>query len=759
MCTICTQASVGGNSISGSVRDIRLQPIARATVRVVGGSRGTITDVRGGFHLLDIIGDTVSLAVSCVGYATRTVVLVNADSISVVSITLEESSVLSRGIDVTSYRANEQDPITQTTVDRNAIDRVYAGQDPQYILERTVPSVVSYSESGTSVSNYGTFRLRGMDQTRVNVTVDGTPLNDMIDQGVFFSNMGDLTNGMRAIQVQRGTGMSTNGTASYAGSVNFEGASLSSTEPSADMQLSAGSFGLLRASATAATGRMNTDISVYARFTTLRTNGYRDHTGTVANSLYASAAWFGTTDVVRLTALWGSTQNELGYLPVPKPLADIDPKRNLNDSSDVDDFGQQLLQLQHSHAFSESAILTSTLYYGAAGGDYFTGFRDSSDLLTQTNYPLQNRHVGIMSTLEAHDVVRGCDVSLGLHAYTFRRRNSEYISPESQRPYYDDRTTKDEISGFARGRYCIGNLEAFADVQVRSVTMSFTPDERYVPLEQSIPIHRWLFVNPRIGLRYVVSEGADVYASFGRSGREPTRFDLLGSTQINNANIAVLQNPGTVKAEFVNDLELGWRLQAPYGYLKVTGFLMMFTNEIAPIGTYIEQQFVQLRKNMPSSTRMGLELEGTVRILGNLSLDLSATLMKATIDEYAPENTGVDTIYRNVKPVLSPELQLLSTLRFQPIPTISLEAAVRHIAQSYTDLTNAPSLILPSFTSVDARVWWNFFARHRVGIMANNIFNAFVVTNGGAAPYNSATVSTYFVQATRNFSVMLDIRL
>ncbi len=746
-------------TVSGTVRDTRSQPIVRATIQLLGTQRGAYTDARGWFRLDVPGGDTARLAITCVGYEPQQRVFVAKDSALEFTIVMEESSVLSQGIVVASFRAGEQDPVTQTTVTRETMDQLYIGQDPQYILERTVPSVIAYSESGTAVANYGTFRIRGIDQTRVNVTLDGTPLNDMIDQGVFFSNMSDLSNGMRSIQVQRGTGMSTNGTASYAGSVNFDGATLTNTNPSAEIQLSAGSFDLLRGSAAVSTGRMTNDVSVYARFTTLRTDGYRYHTGSTSNSLYASAAWFGLNDVVKLSYVWGSSQNELGYYPVEKPLADIDPRTNLNDSTDADDFGQQLIQLQHSHAFSSATTLTTSAYYGRAGGDFFSGYRDENGVLTQTNYPLENKHLGVISSLDAKDIFPGLDGSVGIHAYTFQRRNWEYVSPESARPYYDDRTTKNEVSGTVRARYHGDAWEAFADVQVRSVSMAFTPDERTVGVGTQIPDNTWFFVNPRVGFRYDVPDAATIYASFGRTGREPTRFDLLGSTQINEANIAVIQNPGTVRPEFVNDFEVGVKVQKPYGYVDLTGFAMFFTDEIAPIGPYIEQQFVQLRKNVPTSQRLGIELESSLLITTGLWFDLNGTWMTANVDEYRPENTGTDTVYTNVRPVLTPELQANATLRFRPVDPLEIQLATRYVGESFTDLTNAPSVVIPSFTQIDARVWWTFAGQHRLGVTANNLFDAFVVTSGGSKTVGGTLVPTYFVQATRNFVVMLDIRL
>ena len=124
-------------------------------------------------------------------------------------------------ISISAVRALPSEPVTATTVYRKAIENQFDGQDGAFLLEQLSPSIVTYSESGTGMSNYGQMRLRGIDQTRINITLNGVPLNDMIDQGVFFSNIIDFGNSLQSVQVQRGVGTSTNGVASYAGSVNF----------------------------------------------------------------------------------------------------------------------------------------------------------------------------------------------------------------------------------------------------------------------------------------------------------------------------------------------------------------------------------------------------------------------------------------------------------------------------------------------------------------------------------------------------------
>ncbi|MBU3678850.1 MAG: TonB-dependent receptor [Candidatus Kapabacteria bacterium] len=654
-----------------------------------------------------------------------------------------------RAIEVSSYRIGADAPVTHTSISTRDIRRWHQGQDPQFLLEKTVPSVLAFSESGTGVTNYGSFRLRGIDQTRVNVTIDGVPLNDMIDQGVFFSNIGDLVNGASSIQVQRGVGMSSNGTAAFAGSVNIETPTVQPKRPFADLSLQNGSFNLLRGSASISTGQLDNGVSIMARMTTLSSDGYRRNTGTEATSLMVGGSWVRGTDMVRVLMLLGRTDNQLGYYPVPKPLAEADPRTNLNDSTDHDDFGQRLLKLTYGRILGDGLTWETSIYSGWAGGDYFSGYRDTAGVLTQINYPLTNIHRGVLSTLAWNGIAPGVNATIGLHGYRFDRRNWETISPASDAPYYDDRTRKDELSGFVRVDYTTGALGMRADLQLRNVDLRFFQDPR-TGISEPLPIHSWLFVNPRLGVIYRAGSETELYASYGRTSREPTRFDLLGSTQISLANASVLLNPNTVRPEVVDNIELGYRWNTESTRLSANLFGMFITDEIAPIGAYIEQQFVQLRKNVPSSRRMGIELEASTSPMSSLDVSATATIMSATISRYEPENIGLDTVYTNVTPILTPRLMAGVTATYRFDRRMSVTANGRYVGQSFVDLNNDPTMVLPSFFRVDVQVAYAISENSELMASFNNITDAFIVTNGGSGVYGGSAVPTYFMQAGRN---------
>src|SRR3954471_13076916 len=135
-------------------------------------------------------------------------------------------------------------PISEKTLGRPDIQRRYTGQETPILLQ-SAPGITAYSESG-SASNYSYLRLRGIDQSRINIPLDGIPLNEPEDEALYFSNFPDFANSISSVQVQRGVGSSTHGVASYAGSVNFESVPIGSVAAGGEVQLGGGSYNTSR---------------------------------------------------------------------------------------------------------------------------------------------------------------------------------------------------------------------------------------------------------------------------------------------------------------------------------------------------------------------------------------------------------------------------------------------------------------------------------------------------------------------------------
>ncbi|MDQ6736695.1 MAG: TonB-dependent receptor plug domain-containing protein, partial [Gemmatimonadota bacterium] len=239
-------------------------------------------------------------------------------------------------------------PISQKTLTRPDLQRQYFGQDVPLVLRGSTPSLTSYAETG-NYWGYSYIRLRGIDQSRINITLDGIPLNDPEDQVLYFADFPDLTGSLQSIQVQRGVGTSTNGTASFAGSINMETTSLAATSRGGAAQIEGGSFGSRRGSLEFNTGLMSNGFAISARASTLHTQGYRYHSGVDGQSGYLGAGYFGQHDILKLTLVAGAMQDTMAYLAVPVSQLDTNRRINPLSPSERDGFGERLASLSYTH--------------------------------------------------------------------------------------------------------------------------------------------------------------------------------------------------------------------------------------------------------------------------------------------------------------------------------------------------------------------------------------------------------------------------
>jgi iron complex outermembrane receptor protein len=672
---------------------------------------------------------------------------------------------------IQAVRGDALRPATRDIISKKQLEKVYVGQDALFVVNNLSPSIISYSESGTDVTNYGLMRLRGIDQSRINITLDGTPLNDMIDQGVFFSNFTDFSNSIESIQVERGVGTSTNGTASYAGSIDFQSINLRNRDPGAELQLTAGSFGTYRGSIELTSGMLANKFNFYTRFTKTHTDGYRYHSGTDSYSFFFSGGYFGDRDIITLKGFTGKTQNGLAYMPAAISDIQQDPKTNYVNENDVDDFGQDFIQLQYTRSLSDLSSLVTTLYYGAAGGDFPAGFyvTDSiyssenpdgyylSERLVQINYPLYNDHYGFISYFNHHTQDQKFNLNAGLHVYTFQRQNLESIIPDNANPYYDERSWKNELSAFAKVNYKLDRLSFFADIQIRTLKLEINPDETLLPNEPNV-VKNWTFVNPKLGITYSLDEEKNLFLFYGYSGREPTKIDILGGFQLNPSNLeSVLSDD--VKPEYVNDIEGGFRMDNNRFEGQINAFYMNFRNEIAPIGEYVPEGFIQLRKNIPSSYRAGIELNWNWNFISSFDFIGNATLMKSQIKEYAPEENP--QVYYNVSQPFSPNFMAMGALVYSFRNTFDIEVSGRYMSESYLEPTNQADLILPSYFVANMRFGINFYKENRLEIFFNNIFNKQYFNYGAPVDpnYDGNIQPGYFVQPPRNLFLQLILKI
>lgn len=638
------------------------------------------------------------------------------------------------GIEVRALRGAEGAPVTASRVARAALQATYAGQEMPELLARNTPSVLTYSDAGIP-SGYSYFRIRGMDQTRVNVTLDGVPLNEPEDQGVYFSNFPDFANSVASIQVQRGAGASSYGSAAYAGAVHFGTGGLATARRAAELQLGAGAYGSRRASAQGSTGLGPSRFAAYGRLSAQETDGYRAHSGNRSESGFVTGGYFGDRQVLRVSAFYGRARSQMAYLPTDEATLREDPRANPLTEEERDDFRQRFASVAYSRLLAPGLTASLTGYHNAVQGGY--------DVLIDGmwNFNVSSHWEGMIGSLGYER--GGGRVDLGMHAYDYARDHWLHVRPDLAARVYSNQGRKREASAFVKASQVLGRLTLLADAELRSARFRYRPDEDagIEALETD-----WTFLNPKLGASLRLRPGLDAYASLGRNHREPTRNDLFaGFDDLDSASIGFVGDLQRVRPERVTDLEAGVRWTGARAAVSANLFSMRFRDEIAPIGqlSYIG---LPLRKNIPSSFRRGLELEGWLGLAPRLRASGHATWMNARIAEYTDDATG--QTHRDVRPLMTPVFQSGHALEWDAAERLSLRLDGRYVDRAYLDNTQNRDFTTPPFYAVDAQATLRG-SRGSLMIQLNNATDRRIYTGGqtdGVSAY-------YFVQARRHLVV------
>ncbi len=637
---------------------------------------------------------------------------------------------------ISAVRGSGTAPISQKTITAADIKPRYFGQDVPLLLQGAAPSLTSYAETG-NYWGYSYIRLRGIDQSRINLTLDGIPLNDPEDQVLYFADFPDLANSLGSVQIQRGVGTTSNGTASYAGSINMETIPLAATARGGEAQFESGSFGSRRVSAEYTTGLLPSRFAAYARLSALHTDGYRYHSGVEGRSAFLSAGYFGDRDIVKFTTTTGTMQDTMAYLAVAASDLATDRRINPLTPRERDGFTERLAALSYVRLLSPSSSWSTTAYRISSSGDYDV-LVDSLD-----NFNLKFVWYGITSDWNyRHD---GVQLDVGVNANTYARDHAAYQQPDITDPLYVNTGHKQDASQFAKLAYTAGAATLFGDVQTRQAEFRYTPDAHAGIPERSIT---WTFLNPKAGITYVLSAPLSLYASYGKNTREPARSDMFaGFDNLDTSNVAFVGDLSRVKPETVHDLETGLTYRGTAFDAQANVYSMDFRNEIAPVGalSYIG---TPLRKNVASSYRRGVEVDITYRGIPRLLLSGNATGSTNRIRQYTDSSGDTVATYHNAQPLLTPRFQTFARGAFTATRALTLALESRYQSRSFLQNTSDPQYVLPAAFNLDGSVSWRV-DRYELLVRGNNLTNSKRYGSG----YGYGGISYYYVVPPRNVFV------
>ena len=193
---------------------------------------------------------------------------------------------------VGAVRASKEAPFAVTNVSRQELHSFSStGHELPELLART-PGVLAWSENGVGTGT-SYMRIRGAGGSRINVTIDGVPLNSPEDQTVFWANMNSYASFLGSVQIQRGVGSSSNGDGAFGGTVAL-GSKAPSLVPFAEVNASWGSFNTRNIGIQAGSGLFWKHVTLEASWHDTATDGYMHGTNGRSGSYMASLSWLGS---------------------------------------------------------------------------------------------------------------------------------------------------------------------------------------------------------------------------------------------------------------------------------------------------------------------------------------------------------------------------------------------------------------------------------------------------------------------------------
>ena len=776
---LCVQ-SVFAQKVQGTVFDLETKaPLWGASVSVKGSQKGNVTDAKGHFNL--IVSKDAILTVRFVGYDP---VEITADKAS--QIALKKSNFLQDEVVVRATRADENSAMAYSNVSAADLGKSNLGQDMPQLLNFS-PSIVTTSDAGASVGYTG-IRIRGSDATRVNVTINGIPVNDSESQGTYWVNMPDFASSVNSVQIQRGVGTSTNGAGAFGGSVNMQ---TNSYEPKAygEVNASGGSFGTLKTTLKFGSGLLGGKFTIDGRLSRIVSDGYIDRASSNLQSAYVSAGYFGTKSFIRLNYFTGKEKTYQSWYGTPESringstsgMQDYIDRNYLTAAeadnllksgrtynyytyaNQTDNYAQDHLQLITNHRLSEVWNMDLNAHY-TYGRGYYEEYKPDAEMV---NY-------GVTSIVTANVIRRkwldndfyGSTFALNYTGsqkfkFTFGGAWNRYIGrhfgvlvdPLPGVEWYRSRSQKTDLTLYAKTNVVLSDhWNAYLDLQYRTVghVMQGTADKFLVLANDK----SYSFFNPKFGLTHQISDQSKVYASVSAGSKEPSRQDFV-------------DNPTAApRPEYVQDYELGYqRSGAKYGF-QLNGYFMDYQDQLVLTGA-VNAVGEAIRTNAASSYRLGVEAVLNYQLSKRLFWNGNLTLSQNRIRNFQEKMTDYDTYdqvvinHGNTDIAYSPSLIAGNTLTYS-VGAFEASLLSKYVGKQYLDNTSDEARSIKAYATQDIRLKYTMKKGPAFTLLLNNVLNELYSSNGYTYSYRyggaTTTENFYYPQAGFNFLLGASIR-
>ncbi len=689
---------------------------------------------------------------------------------------------------VSSIRAQKNTPTTYSILDKSEINKTNLGQDAPYLLNMQ-PSVVVSSEAGAGIG-YTSMTIRGSDKKKINVTINGVPLNDAESHGVYWVDVPDISSSAQSIQIQRGVGTSTNGSGAFGASINILTNNYSS-KPFLEYSGAVGSYNTIKNSLHVGSGLIKKHWFAEAKIGQIKSDGYRDRAWSNLRNYFSQLGYTTDQTLVKLVAFGGWEETYQAWYGINKKIRDsirtYNPAGFISTDSDgkeifydqmIDHYQQDHIQLHFAHKFNEHLKLNMALHYTYGRGyyqDYFSA-NDQWGWYPITNFNIAPIINGTDTTLYSDIVHRlwlqnhyygqvwGLNYSKdklnlawggGIHQYTPAKHFGEVIWAKDpsikldNKPYYENEASKSDFNNYLKVNYLIEEkLNLYGDVQFRAISYNAWGNNReYTDGKISINTN-YFFLNPKFGAYFEINKTTNVYSSFAIANREPNRDDFMNSTA------------GTKpKSETLYDLEIGGRHYSKNFNFEIVLYNMNYKNQLVLTGA-LDTEGSPLRKNVDKSYRQGIELSIGIKPLSFISFEGNIALSTNKLINFPTQDSvGAPIILKNNTIPYSPSIISGHKISFIPVDKFEFSILGKYVGKQYLDNNQMEDRSLISYYITDIHVNYLIeiekFGKFNLLLNVNNLLNKKYDSYGSIS---SSGKTKFFPQATRNFMFGLNYK-
>lgn len=773
-------------TLKGQLKSDNGEVIPFATVGIKTSQISVITNAEGLFEIKGLKQQTYTLLFHCLGFLDRTEVL-QLEADKTIEVVMEASNKQLEEVVVNANRVDKTSGMAFNNVDSETLKKQNFGQDAPYMLGQLTGVVVN-SDAGNGIGYTG-LRIRGSDGTRINLTINGVPVNDAESQATFFVNMPDLVSSTDNIQVQRGVGASSNGAGAFGASINFQ-TSQFNDKAYAKVISTYGSFNTRRNTLMAGTGLLNNKFTLDARASKITSDGYIDRAFSNLHSYYLAAGYYGKKSIIKFINFLGKEKTYQAWNYVPEDSIKMG-NRSYNEigaytdaygklnfyNNETDNYQQNNFQLHIIHPFSSRLILNITGHY-TKGAGYYEQYKQDAKLSSYNIAPLLlSVNDSTTLTIKNSDIIRrrwlDNDFAGGIFNLNYRANEklsfilgggyntyfgkhfgnviwTQFASNSSlNHQYYMNTGNKNDGNAYLKMNYKpIQKLNVFVDAQVRYVDYSFVGINDV--LLSTKQLKSFVFFNPKVGMSYNLNQFINMYASLAVANKEPNRNDFVENTPANRP-----------KHEQLFDTEFGMNYSSKRINAGINFYNMSYKNQLVLNGQ-VNDVGAAKRVNVENSYRRGVELEAMVNINPYLNFAGNIALSQNKISEFVEytDSSNADysiytqykKVYKNTDILLSPKVVSSLIMEIKPYRDFEISVVNKYVGRQFLDNTSNIKRSINPYYVVDLRfnykVKTQLIPELSLMLSINNVFSTLYETTGYTySYYTDATLNTFNYKA------------